>query len=124
MAAQMATYSHVPGLPFKCIPVVLTKSVNRNAEGEVTYKCGFRIGGGIDQDANQSPYGYPDSGIYITYVEPGGPADQCGLKMHDKILQVNGYDFTLLTHERAVHYLKKNERLKMLIARPEVQEFP
>ncbi|KHJ49607.1 PDZ/DHR/GLGF domain protein [Trichuris suis] len=64
------------------------------------------------------------TGIYVTYVEPGGPADLCGLKMHDKILQVNGYDFTLLTHERAVHYLKKNERLKMLVARAEVQEFP
>ena len=29
-------------------------------DGKPRYKCGFRIGGGIDQDNTKSPQGYPD----------------------------------------------------------------
>ena len=28
--------------------------------GKPCYRCGFRIGGGIDQDPSKSPQGYPD----------------------------------------------------------------
>lgn len=31
-----------------------------DAEGKQRYRCGFRIGGGIDQDPLKSPQGYPD----------------------------------------------------------------
>jgi len=27
-------------------------------------------------------------GVYVTYVEEGGPADMAGLHIHDKLLQV------------------------------------
>lgn len=36
-------------------------------------------------------------GIYITEVAPNSPAALSGLKQHDKILQCNGYDFTLVS---------------------------
>ena len=32
-------------------------------------RCGFKIGGGIDQDYQKSPQGYTDNGIYCTEVK-------------------------------------------------------
>lgn len=32
----------------------------RDQDGKPQYRCGFRIGGGIDQDPSKSPQGYPD----------------------------------------------------------------
>lgn len=80
-------------------------------------KCGFKIGGGIDQDFKKSPQGYTDYGIYVTSVSENSPASRSGLRMHDKILQCNGYDFTLVTHKKAVSYIKKSPVLNLLIAR-------
>lgn len=34
-------------------------------DGKQRYRCGFRIGGGIDQDPSQSPQGYPDKVLFI-----------------------------------------------------------
>jgi len=50
------------------IPIVLHKQPELDesgnpaydAEGKQRYRCGFRIGGGIDQDPLKSPQGYPD----------------------------------------------------------------
>ncbi|MFH4982554.1 hypothetical protein AB6A40_009263, partial [Gnathostoma spinigerum] len=83
------------------------------------FRVGIKIGGGIDQDPNSAPFLYPDNGIYITQVEPNSPAEKAGLKQHDKILQVNGNDFTMVTHERAVKYIKRYPVLNLLIARME-----
>ena len=35
--------------------------VHVNADGEEVYKCGFKIGGGIDLDYTKSPQGYTDN---------------------------------------------------------------
>ncbi len=53
---------------FLQIPVVLQKEPDLDQfgkphfdpEGKPVYKCGFKIGGGIDQDPGRSPQGYPD----------------------------------------------------------------
>jgi len=37
-----------------------------DADGRLRYRCGFRIGGGIDQDPTVSPQGYPDKVMYCT----------------------------------------------------------
>lgn len=56
-------------------------------------------------------------GIYVTAVYDGSPAAKSGLRMHDKILQCNGYDFTMVTHKKAVSYIKKHPVLNLLVAR-------
>uniref|UniRef100_A0A0K0DFK8 PDZ domain-containing protein n=1 Tax=Angiostrongylus cantonensis TaxID=6313 RepID=A0A0K0DFK8_ANGCA len=88
--------------------------------GNIVYRVGFKIGGGIDQDPTCAPFKYPDQGIYITHIDEDSPAARAGLRRHDKILSVNGLDFTLLTHERAVKYIKKYAVLDMLVARAEL----
>ena len=50
------------------IPILLEKEPDLDQQGNPVYepdgkpryRCGFRIGGGIDQDPSQSPQGYPD----------------------------------------------------------------
>jgi len=54
------------------IPLVLHKEPDLNergqqvvdGDGRLRYRCGFRIGGGIDQDPAVSPQGYPDKALY------------------------------------------------------------
>ena len=55
-------------------------------------ELGFNVRGGKD-------FGV---GIYVSRVEKGKLADQCGLKPGDQILEVNGIDFTNLPHSTAV----------------------
>ena len=61
-------------------------------------------------------------GIYITGLSEGSPAVKAGLRLHDKILQCNGYDFTMVTHKKAVAYIRKSTTLNMLIARKGVTQ--
>lgn len=59
--------------------------------------------------------------IIISYLFPqvhqGSAAAKAGLRVHDKILQCNGYDFTMVTHKKAVDYIKKHPVLNLLVAR-------
>jgi len=123
---------HTAGDPLECygIPIVLEKEPDLDEhgnhlfdhDGKQRFRCGFRIGGGIDQDPNKSPQGYPDKGIYITFVYDGGPAYRAGLQVHDKILQVNGHDMTVVTHKKAVEYIKRKPVLNMLVYRKGVPQ--
>ncbi|CAG0888578.1 unnamed protein product [Darwinula stevensoni] len=70
------------------IPITLQKEKGIDHEGHDIMKCGFKIGGGIDQDFRRSPQGYTDNGIYVTEVHEGSPASKAGLQIHDKILQM------------------------------------
>lgn len=45
------------------IPITLHKETEIDANGEEVMKCGFKIGGGIDQDFKKSPQGYTDNVI-------------------------------------------------------------
>lgn len=116
--AKMA-FQHQAGTAMEClsIPITLHKEKDVDDEGREVLKCGFKIGGGIDQDFKKSPQGYTDYGIYVTEVHEGSPAAKSGLRMHDKILQCNGYDFTMVTHKKAVSYIRKNPVLNLLVAR-------
>ena len=58
----------------------------------------------------------------MTEINPSSPAIAGGLRVHDKILQCNGYDFTMVTHKKAVDYIKNNDKLNMLIARKGVTQ--
>lgn len=46
---------------FLQIPITLHKETEVNENGEEVMKCGFKIGGGIDQDFRKSPQGYTDN---------------------------------------------------------------
>jgi len=58
------------------IPIVLHKDLDRDdqgnpmiaPDGKQRYRCGFRIGGGIDQDNTKSPQRYPDKVHRTTYL--------------------------------------------------------
>lgn len=123
---------HTAGEPLECysIPIVLEKEPDADQQGnpiyepdgKPRYRCGFRIGGGIDQDPSQSPQGYPDKGIYVTFIYEHSPASRCGLQLHDKILQLNGKDFTVVTHKQAVENIRKKPVLKMLVFRKGVPQ--
>ncbi|KOB66149.1 putative tax interaction protein tip1 [Operophtera brumata] len=90
--AKMA-FQHQAGTAMEClsIPITLQKEA------------------GVDPDGRE--------GIYVTEVHEGSPAARAGLRMHDKILQCNGYDFTMVTHKKAVSYIKKHPVLNLLVAR-------
>lgn len=51
------------------IPITLHKETEINENGEEVMKCGFKIGGGIDQDFTKSPQGYTDNVRYILYFK-------------------------------------------------------
>jgi len=116
-------FSHEPGTAISClsIPIILHKEGPPGVP-ETEMKCGFKIGGGIDQDYRKSPQGYADNGIYVTDIAPNSAASKSGLLINDKILQLNGYDFTMVTHKKAVDYIKKHRTLNILVARKGVTQ--
>uniref|UniRef100_A0A3P9J7A5 Tax1-binding protein 3 n=1 Tax=Oryzias latipes TaxID=8090 RepID=A0A3P9J7A5_ORYLA len=115
--------SFVPGQPVTA--VVERIEIQKLSQGP-NLVLGFCIGGGIDQDPGQNPFSddKADKGIYVTRVSPGGPADVAGLKIGDKIMQVNGWDMTVVTHDQARKKLtKKNEHVvRLLVTRKTLEE--
>lgn len=49
------------------IPITLHKDKDYDEEGREVLKCGFKIGGGIDQDFKKSPQGYTDNVSTVLY---------------------------------------------------------
>ena len=45
---------------------------------------------------------YEDNGIYVTEMVEESAASRSGLRVHDKILQLNGYDFTMVSYDSAM----------------------
>lgn len=129
LAAGATAYGHEAGRPLEClsIAVELRKESAVDEQGQPVLRVGFKIGGGIDQDPSRAPFVYPDTvclsgwsilqGIYITHIDEDSPAQRAGLRQHDKILRVNGNDFTMVTHDKAVKYIKSYPVLHILVAR-------
>ncbi|KAL6469294.1 hypothetical protein MHYP_G00228180 [Metynnis hypsauchen] len=115
--------SFIPGQPVTA--VVQRIEIQKLRDGD-NLILGFSIGGGIDQDPAQNPFSEDktDKGIYVTRVSKGGPADVAGLMMGDKIMQVNGWDMTMVTHDQARKRLtKKNEDVvRLLVTRKSLQD--
>ena len=58
-------------------------------------------------------------GIFVTRITTDGPAAKAGLRVGDKILQVNGYDITMATQKQARKKLIKNQRIvRLKVTRP------
>ncbi|CAN9500448.1 unnamed protein product [Ophioblennius macclurei] len=115
--------SFVPGQP---VTVVTQRIEIQKLRQNDNLILGFSIGGGIDQDPAQNPFSEDkaDKGIYVTRISPGGPADVAGLKMGDKIMQVNGWDMTMMTHDQARKRLtkKKEDVVRLLVTRKSLEE--
>lgn len=115
--------SFVPGQPVTA--VVERVEIQKLRQGE-NLILGFSIGGGIDQDPGQNPFSEDksDKGIYVTRISPKGPADLAGLKIGDKIMQVNGWDMTMVTHDQARKKLtkKREDVVRLLVTRKSLED--
>ncbi|KTF78795.1 hypothetical protein cypCar_00012289 [Cyprinus carpio] len=115
--------SFIPGQPVSA--VVQRIEIHKLWDGD-NLILGFSIGGGIDQDPSQNPFSEDkaDKGIYVTRVSKGGPAEVAGLRLGDKIMQVNGWDMTMVTHDQARKKLtKKNEDVvRLLVTRRSLED--
>uniref|UniRef100_A0A4W4FGL5 Erbin n=1 Tax=Electrophorus electricus TaxID=8005 RepID=A0A4W4FGL5_ELEEL len=75
----------------------LSQEIEKNPE------LGFSISGGVGGRGN--PFRPDDNGIFVTRVQPEGPASKL-LQPGDKIIQANGYSFMNIDHGNAVSLLK------------------
>ncbi|XP_077352001.1 PDZ domain-containing protein 7-like isoform X2 [Festucalex cinctus] len=69
------------------------------------YCLGFNIRGGRE-------FGL---GIYVSKLDPGGLAEQHGIKMGDQIMAANGVSFDDITHSDAVEVLKSHTHVMLTI---------
>ncbi|XP_020486483.2 PDZ domain-containing protein 7 [Labrus bergylta] len=69
------------------------------------YCLGFNIRGGKE-------FGL---GIYVSKLDPGGLAEQNGIKMGDQIMAANGVSFEDISHSSAVEVLKSHTHIMLTI---------
>nr|XP_020494667.1 tax1-binding protein 3 [Labrus bergylta] len=115
--------SFIPGQPVTAVVQRIEIMKLRHGDNLI---LGFSIGGGIDQDPGQNPFSEDktDKGIYVTRITPGGPAHDAGLRMGDKIMQVNGWDMTVVTHDKARKRLTKKDEdvVRLLVTRKSLEQ--
>ncbi|XP_014747669.1 PREDICTED: protein scribble homolog [Sturnus vulgaris] len=77
---------------------------------------GLSIVGGSDHSSH--PFGIHEPGVFISKVIPRGLASRSGLRVGDRILEVNGTDLRHATHQEAVNALLANgQELTLLVRR-------
>ncbi|KAJ7407595.1 Protein LAP2 [Willisornis vidua] len=110
---QSATLSlkDVPPDSMKKISVQIRVRIDKDPE------LGFSISGGVGGRGN--PFRPEDDGIFVTRVQPDGPASKL-LQPGDKIIQANGYSFINIDHGQAVSLLKTFQNAVELIIVREV----
>ncbi|XP_034047480.1 erbin isoform X2 [Thalassophryne amazonica] len=86
-----------PRVPHDTLQKEIRVKVEKNPE------LGFSISGGLGGRGN--PFHPDDNGIFVTRVQPEGPASKI-LQPGDKIIQANGYSFVNIDHGNAVSLLK------------------
>lgn len=77
--------------------ITITRS---NRDEEVLH---FSVLGGYER-------GY---GIFVSKVDPGSKAELLGLKRGDQILEVNGINFTIISHVKALDVLRSTTHLQI-----------
>uniref|UniRef100_A0AAR2JXR7 PDZ domain-containing protein n=1 Tax=Pygocentrus nattereri TaxID=42514 RepID=A0AAR2JXR7_PYGNA len=90
-------FSTVDGRQFGAHGPSMHVKIEKNPE------LGFSISGGVGGRGN--PFRPDDNGIFVTRVQPEGPASKL-LQPGDKIIQANGYNFVNIDHGNAVSLLK------------------
>ncbi|XP_056339018.1 protein scribble homolog isoform X11 [Oenanthe melanoleuca] len=77
---------------------------------------GLSIVGGSDHSSH--PFGIHEPGVFISKVIPRGLAARSGLRVGDRILEVNGTDLRQATHQEAVSaLLSPGQELSVLVRR-------
>ncbi|XP_026544806.1 protein scribble homolog isoform X2 [Notechis scutatus] len=77
---------------------------------------GLSIVGGSDHSSH--PFGIHEPGVFISKVIPHGLASRGGLRVGDRILEVNGLDLRQATHQEAVSALLcSTPELRMVVRR-------
>ncbi|XP_035980725.1 protein scribble homolog isoform X16 [Fundulus heteroclitus] len=77
---------------------------------------GLSIVGGSDHASH--PFGINEPGVFISKVIPHGLACKSGLRVGDRILEVNAIDLRHATHQEAVRALLANKQeIRMLVRR-------
>ncbi|KAK7176221.1 hypothetical protein R3I93_000474 [Phoxinus phoxinus] len=77
---------------------------------------GLSIVGGSDHASH--PFGINEPGVFISKVISNGLASQSGLRVGDRILEVNAIDLRHATHQEAVRALLSNKQeIRMLVRR-------
>ena len=75
---------------------------------------GQTIAGGL----GSTPFKGDDEGVFISRVTAGGPADEAGLRVNDKVISVNGVTCVNVDHYEAVAILKAaGSTITMVIVR-------
>merc|ERR1719367_647664 len=75
---------------------------------------GLSIAGGL----GSTPFKGDDEGVFISRVTAGGPADEAGLRVNDKVISVNGVTCVNVDHYEAVAILKAaGSTITMVIVR-------
>ncbi|VDM42227.1 unnamed protein product, partial [Toxocara canis] len=77
-----------------CGVETLKIEIRRDANGGL----GLSIAGGLES----TPYKNDDSGLFVSKLTEGGPAQLAGLKVGDKLLRVNNTDVVNVRHQVAV----------------------
>ena len=72
---------------------------------------GLSIAGGL----GSTPFRGDDEGVFISRVTPGGPADEAGLRVNDKLLSVNGISCVNVDHYEAVGILKVKQFVNVAV---------
>uniref|UniRef100_A0A8B9Q0J4 Erbin n=1 Tax=Apteryx owenii TaxID=8824 RepID=A0A8B9Q0J4_APTOW len=101
----------VPPDSMKKVAVQIRVRIDKDPE------LGFSISGGVGGRGN--PFRPEDDGIFVTRVQPEGPASKL-LQPGDKIIQANGYSFISIDHGQAVSLLKTFQNAVELIVVREV----
>eukprot|EP00092_Neocalanus_flemingeri_P002644 GFUD01002832.1.p1 GENE.GFUD01002832.1~~GFUD01002832.1.p1 ORF type:complete len:1969 (+),score=355.00 GFUD01002832.1:159-6065(+) len=82
---------------------------------------GLSIAGGL----GSTPFKGDDEGVFISRVTSGGPADEAGLKVNDKVISVNGISCVNVDHYEAVGILKAaGSNISMVIVREVTRLIP
>ncbi|XP_048861788.1 protein scribble homolog isoform X14 [Brienomyrus brachyistius] len=76
---------------------------------------GLSIVGGSDHASH--PFGVREPGVFISKVIPNGLACRSGLRVGDRILEVNSIDLRHATHQEAVRALLSNKQEIQLLVR-------
>ena len=93
----------------QCLQVTKEISFSRADKG-----LGLSIAGGL----GSTPFKGDDEGVFISRVTAGGPADEAGLRVNDKVISVNGVTCVNVDHYEAVAILKAaGSTITMVIVR-------